>query len=283
MTILNDLREEYIHTNGINLHTIISGSGKALVLLHGFPDFWYGWKNLIPELQKDFQLIIPDLRGYNTSDKPEGIQNYKIEILIEDVRGICEALKLDKIYLAGHDWGGIISWVLAERYPELVEKLIILNAPHPVIFQKTMKEDIQQKKASVYVMQFQKEGGEIFLFENDFFALKFSVFENTKNRKAFSKADKEKYKSAWSQPNAVKSAVNYYKAFVEPYQGTGKIDVPTLVIWGMKDDYLKPVQLEYLPEYVKKLKIVKSEKSSHWIMYDDPELVIMNIKEFLKK
>ena len=283
MVLIKNLKEDFVETNSIKLHVMAGGSGKPLILLHGFPDFWYGWKNVIPELLKSNKLIIPDLRGYNKSDKPKGVNNYKVETLIDDIKGLFEAYNFEKAFIAGHDWGGILSWIFAENYPNLVEKLIILNAPHPKIFQKTLVSDKKQQKASVYLFQFQKKGGEKFLFENDYFALKLSVFENTRNRKAFSKEDKKKYKEAWSQPDAIVSAVNYYKAFAEPYQGMGEIKVPTLVIWGMKDDFLKPVQLERLEEYVQNLKIVKSEISSHWILHDDPELVIKAIRNFIKK
>ena len=283
MESIKNLKKDFVETNSIKLHVVTVGSGKPLFLLHGFPDFWYGWKNVIPELSKDYKLIIPDLRGYNKSDKPIGVKNYKIETLIDDIKGLCEAYKYDKICLAGHDWGGIISWAFAEKYSDLVEKLIILNAPHPKVFQKTLVYNKKQQKASAYVFQLQKKDGEKFLFENDYLALRISVFENARNRKAFSKEDKKKYKKAWHQPNAIMSAVNYYKAFAGPYQGTGEIKVPTLVIWGMKDDFLKPVQLEGLDEYVEKFRIVKSEMASHWILYDDPELVIKEIRNFLKK
>jgi len=283
MDSVKNLKKDLIETNSIKLHVVTAGSGKPLFLLHGFPDFWYGWKNVIPELSKDYKLIIPDLRGYNKSDKPKGVENYKVEILINDIKGLCEAYNYDKICLAGHVWGGIVSWVFAEKYPHLVEKLIILNAPHPKIFQKTLVSDKKQQRASAYVFQFQKKDGEKFLLENDFMALRLSIFENTRNRKAFSKEDKKKYKKAWTQPNAILSAVNYYKAFAGPYQGKGQIKVPTLVIWGMKDDYLKPVQIEGLGEYVKNFKIIKSEMSSHWILQDDPELVIKEIRKFIKK
>ena len=120
MTILNEIEEKFIETNGIKLHTIFTGEGAPLVLLHGFPDFWYGWKSVIQEMKRFYTLIIPDLRGYNLSDKPEGVENYAIDILIEDIKGLIEVLGHKTVYLAGHDWGGIIAWALTEKYPALV-------------------------------------------------------------------------------------------------------------------------------------------------------------------
>ncbi|MEJ2277049.1 MAG: alpha/beta hydrolase [Candidatus Lokiarchaeota archaeon] len=133
MDLKQEAEEKYIDSNEVKLHTLIFGSGKPVILLHGFPDFWYGWKDIILGLKEEFKLIVPDLRGYNLSDKPENQESYKIQYLIEDVRSICQTLQLEKVTLIGHDWGGMIAWIFAEQHPELLNKLIILNAPHPKI------------------------------------------------------------------------------------------------------------------------------------------------------
>ena len=282
MKIFNDVEEKYIETNGIKLHTIIAGSGEPLILLHGFPDFWYGWKNVILGLKDKFKLIVPDMRGYNLSDKPDGIENYKLEILIEDIKGLSEQLKLGKFNLAGHDWGGMVSWTLAEKYPEILKKLIILNAPHPKIYRKLVTTDDSQKKASSYIVRFYKEG-ENFLYEKNFEALQLSVFGTAKKKNAFSDFDKEKYLEAWSQPGALAGGVNYYKANRRYEQWSGIINVPTLVIFGMKDIFVLPKVLVGLEVFVKDLKIVRIENASHWLMHDDPELVNSAIQKFIKE
>ncbi len=281
MEIFNEIEEKFIETNGIKLHTIIVGSGEPLILLHGFPDFWYGWKNIILGLKDKFQLIVPDMRGYNLSDKPDGIENYKLDILIEDIKGLSEKLGFTEFNLAGHDWGGMVSWALAEKYPEILKKLIILNAPHPKIFRKLITKDNNQKKASGYIVRFLKEG-ESFLFENNFQALQLSVFGTAKNKKAFSEFDKEKYIEAWSQPGALTGGVNYYKANRSYEEWSGIINVPTLVIFGMKDIFVLPKVLEGLEDFIKDLKIVRIENASHWVMHDDPELVNSSIQSFLR-
>ncbi len=281
MEIFNEIEEKYIKINGITLHTIITGSGEPLILLHGFPDFWYGWKNIILGLKDKFQLIVPDMRGYNLSDKPDGIENYKLDILIEDIKGLSEKLGFTEFNLAGHDWGGMVSWALAEKYPEILKKLIILNAPHPKIFRKLITKDNDQKKASGYIVRFLKEG-ESFLFENNFQALQLSVFGTAKNKKAFSEFDKEKYIEAWSQPGALTGGVNYYKANRSYEEWSGIINVPTLVIFGMKDIFVLPKVLEGLEDFIKDLKIVRIENASHWVMHDDPELVNSSIQSFLR-
>ncbi len=277
MGLLNEIKEFFIETNGIKLHTIIIGTGEPLILLHGFPEFWYCWSKVIPFLKDKFKLIIPDMRGYNLSDKPEDVENYKIEILIEDIKGISEELNLGEFYLAGHDWGGAVAWIFAEKYPNLLKKLIILNAPHHRVFQKVLRSDKEQQKASFYIFEFLKPNGEAFIIENDYYWLKEAVF--TEN---FSDIDKEKYIEAWSQSGAIVGGVNYYRANTSFEDWEGNIDVPTLVLWGMKDQALKPQLLEGLSDYVKDLRIERHEQSSHWITHDAPEFVSSKILDFIQ-
>ncbi len=273
-----EIKEKYVEINGIKLHTILIGSGEPLMLLHGFPDLWYGWKNVILGLKDKYKLIIPDLRGYNLSDKPKGVNSYNVSILIEDIRKLSEKLNLGKFNLAGHDWGGVVAWVFAEKYSDMLKKLIILNAPHPKIFQEKLRTDKEQQKASYYIFEFLKPDGENILFEDDFKWLKRAVFGSVRN-----KIDRKKYIEAWSQPDALISGVNYYRANLSFDEWTGVINVPTLVIWGIKDAALLPQLLEGLSDYVEDLEIVRSETSSHWIMHDDPDLVNSSILEFIDR
>ena len=286
-SVFDEIEENYIEVNGVKLHTIIIGTGEPLILLHGFPEFWYCWKDVIPGLKDKYKLIIPDMRGYNLSDKPEGVENYSLKILVDDIKILSEKLKLGKFYLAGHDWGGVVAWGFGEKYPELLKKLIILNAPHPLIFNNLLmkKRDKKQVKASGYIFRFLQPDGEKILFEKDFQALKFAVFGMATNKNAFNEFDKEKYVEAWAQPGAITAGVNYYRASaVNPSVAgdwNGIINVPTLVIHGMKDMALTPKILEGLEEYVKELKVVRIENASHWVLVDDPELVISSILEFI--
>ncbi|MBY9014280.1 MAG: alpha/beta hydrolase [Candidatus Lokiarchaeota archaeon] len=280
MELFDEIEEKLIKTNGIKLHTVMIGEGPPLVLLHGFPDFWYGWKSVITGLKKHYKLIIPDMRGYNLSDKPKGVNKYKIEFLIDDIKGLIESLSLGKVSLAGHDWGGVVAWAFAEKYPELLQKLAILNAPHMKIFQQKLRTDKRQQKASFYIFEFLKPNGEKFLFKDDYKWLKFAVFEGMKNKNNFTDFDKEQYLSAWTQPGAILGGVNYYRANVSFDDWTGKITVPTLVIHGMKDIAVLSSVLDELPDYIDDLKIVRAENSSHWVMHDQPELVISSFKEF---
>ena len=283
MDFFKEIKDVYIDTNGIKLHTIVIGSGEPLILLHGFPEFWYCWKSVIPGLKEKFKLIIPDMRGYNLSDKPNDVKKYKMEYLIGDIKGLIEELNLKRVYLAGHDWGGVVAWAFAEKYPELLKKLIILNAPHPKIFQKSLRTDKKQQEASSYIFEFLKPQAEKKLYEDDYRRLKKVVFEDMYSKTNFTEFDKEKYIEAWSQPGAILGGVNYYRANTSFDEWTGIIELPTLVIWGMKDVALLPQQLEGLSDYVKNLKIVRSENSSHWITHDDPDLIISSMKQFILK
>jgi len=280
MELFDEVEERFVETNGIKLHTMIIGEGPPLILLHGFPDFWYGWKSVIPGLKGDYKLIIPDMRGYNLSDKPEGVDNYKMEFLMDDIKGLIESLGLGRVFLAGHDWGGVVAWAFAEKHPDLLRKVAILNAPHSKIFQQKLRTDKNQQKASFYIFEFLKPNGEKFLFENDYKWLKFAVFEGMENKSNFTDFDKEQYLNAWTQPGAILGGVNYYRASTSSKDLTGKIVVPTLVIHGMKDVAVLSSVLDGLSDYVDNLKIVRAENSSHWVMYDQPELVISSFKEF---
>jgi epoxide hydrolase 4 len=280
MNVLNEIEHLHVEVNNIHLHVATIGVGKPLFLLHGFPDFWYGWKSLIPLLKDNYKLIIPDLRGYNLSDKPKGVENYDMNILIEDLINLVDYFKFDEIYLAGHDWGGVIAWCFAEKYPDRVEKMMILNAPHPKIFQEQLSKNKAQQRASFYIFEFLKPHGEQFVIKNDFKWLKWAVFSGMDKKKDFTEYDKQKYLKAWSEPGAIEGGVNYYRANLNFKAWTGKIKVPTIVIHGMDDVAVLPSVLDGLDEYVKNLKIVKVEKASHWVMHDVPELIAKNIKDY---
>ena len=266
------VEEKFIHTNGIKLHTMLIGDGEPLVLLHGFPDFWYGWKKLIPLMKDEFQLIIPDMRGYNLSDKPEGVENYYIPLLIEDIIGLIKQLKFESVYLLGHDWGGVLSWFIADKYPTMIKKLGIINAPHFKIFREKLNSDEAQKKASYYIDMFLKPGNEKVLIDNDFERL----------RAGFKGQDPEtedKYVKAWSN-GTITCGVNYYRANMDYDDWSGVINVPTLVIHGMNDTAILPGVLEGLEKYVKDLRILRPEDLGHSPMKENPELIANAFKEF---
>ena len=278
---MESLEEKYIEVNGVKLHTMIVGSGEPLILLHGFPDFWYGWKYVILGLKDEYKVIIPDTRGINLSDKPKNEEDYEISFLASDIVELSKKLNLGKFTLVGHDWGGVIAYYFAFKYPELLKKLIICNSSHPAIHRKKMKTDDKQRRSGGYLSQLMKPGAEESFFRNDMLALKATVFGTARRKGAHSEEDKQKYIEAWSQPNAILNGINYYRANKYVSKEIGNIEVPTLVIHGMKDNFIRPSTLEGLSDYIKDLKIVKAENASHWVMHDAPELVSSSIREFV--
>ena len=209
-----------------------------------------------------------------------GVKNYEMDFLINDIKNLAEKLGIDRFYLAGHDWGGVIAWCFAEKYPNLVKKLVILNAPHPKIFQERLKNDKAQQRASYYIFEFLKPHGEKFVIENDYKWLKWALFKGIINQEEFTESDKNEYLKAWTQPGAIVGGVNYYRANTAFDKWTGYIKVPTIVIHGMKDIAVLPSILEDLLKYVQDLKIIRAENASHWVMHDDPNLVVSTIKDF---
>ncbi len=265
----DEIEEKYIKTNGIKLHTVIIGSGEPLILLHGFPDFWFGWKKLIPLIKDRYQLIIPDMRGYNLSDKPEGVENYRVELLIEDIIGLIDHFGFKSVYLAGHDWGGVLSWFVAEKYPNKIKKLAIINGPHLKIFQSKLKNDEAQKKASSYIFRFLQPDSEKIVLANNFQVLRGGL-----------KEDEDKYMAAWSQPGSITCGINYYRANMEYDDWSGIIKMPTLVIHGMKDGAILPGVLDGLDKFVQNLKIVRAEELRHSAMKEDPQMVASEFINF---
>src|ERR1700680_3565464 len=154
--------------NGIRLHYAAAGDGPLILFLHGFPEFWYAWKDQLAEFQRDFTVVAPDLRGYNLSDKPQEVEQYHMRYLVEDVRQLIEYLGAKTCTLVGHDWGGSVAWAFALAYPELLDRLIIINAPHPYIFQRELRENPAQQRASRYMVAFQSPQAEQMVAANNY-------------------------------------------------------------------------------------------------------------------
>ena len=153
-----ELEHSYIETNGIRLHIVQAGpkSGVPIVLLHGFPEFWYGWRKQIPALvEAGCRVIVPDQRGYNLSDKPKGVRNYGIYALVDDIVGLIDAMEYEKVNLVGHDWGAVVGWMMANKYPERLHRLGIMNVPHPAVMKRFLQRDLDQMRRSWYVFFFQ--------------------------------------------------------------------------------------------------------------------------------
>src|SRR5689334_18507186 len=162
-------KDQFVKVNGVRLHVVSAGKGPLILFLHGFPEFWYEWKNQLTEFGKDYQAIAPDMRGYNLSDKPAQVEEYAIPLLIEDIRALLEKVsKGRKAVLVAHDWGGALAWIYAAQYPDTLDKLIIINAPHPTVFARELQSNPKQQQASSYMTFFRSEGAEKSLSADNF-------------------------------------------------------------------------------------------------------------------
>lgn len=281
--------EGFIETNGIRLHYVSQGSGKLVLLLHGFPEFWYSWRHQLPFLARKFRAVAPDLRGYNTSDKPDGVKSYYIDNLVLDVRGLVDSFGADKAVIISHDWGGVIAWDLAARYPEVVDKLVVMNAPHPEAFMREIFRNPRQLLSSWYIFMFQIPGLAEWYIRRDNFKQLDAVFKGWVYRKdTFSDEDMKKFKEAMGRPGALTAAVNYYRALLRNPSGFKRlknfpvIEVPTLLIWAEKDRALTKDLTYNLDEFFSAPFYVKYVPDcSHWVQQEQPEIVNTYLGEFL--
>lgn len=289
MSNINTLvSHEYIEVNGIKLHVAKLGSGKKLVvLLHGWPEFWYTWRNQIPVLAEKFTVVAPDLRGFNLSDKPKGISNYKMDVVAKDIAELIDKLGFEKAYIVGHDWGGAISWAFAALYPQLTEKLVVMNCPHPLEMIIGLKKPKQLLK-SWYIFYHQLPFLPELIYKNSL-RLFFKQFMRgwMIHKEKFTDEDLNEFVKAFKQKNAMSRSLNYYRAMVQKKPNKiilkNKIQAPTLLIWG-EDDKALGIEMTY---NTKKridapLEIKYVKNCSHWIQNDCPDEVNKHLMEFLK-
>lgn len=289
-------KHEYADVNGVRLHYVTAGKGKLIMFVHGFPEFWYEWKNQIIEFGHDYQAVAPDMRGYNLSSKPAEVDQYQVKYMIEDLRLLAEKLGHKKFTLVAHDWGGAIAWAFAIAHPEYLEKLVIINAPHPGIFQRELRDNPAQQEASRYMLMFRSANAEQLLSANNYGALVQAVLGEGLKNGVFTEEDKQAYIEAWSRPGALTGGLNYYRAArVGPPSPEDKeggsfgaglpsmmVKVPTLVIWGEKDTALLTGNLEGLDKFVPNLTIKRIPDGTHWVIHEKPALVDGYIREFIK-
>ena len=287
MSVTNCWEHHSIETNGIKLHYVSQGTGKLMLMLHGFPEFWYSWRHQIPEFADNYRVVALDLRGYNDSDKPQELEAYKMSALIADVRGVIDGLGYKDCVLVAHDWGGAIAWSFAYAYPEMVEKLIVLNIPHPAKFVEGLKTP-QQLLKSWYIFAFQIPWLPEFLFRlNDYQAIKNAFLGMAIDKTAFSEADLNAYRDAAAKPGALTAMINYYRCiFLSLFNGNDSyekiLDVPTLTIWGENDTALGKELTFGTEKYVKDWQIKYIPNCSHWVQQEQPALVNSYIREFIK-
>jgi pimeloyl-ACP methyl ester carboxylesterase len=262
---------------GVRLHYVEAGEGPLVVLLHGFPEFWYSWRHQIPVIAAaGYRVVAPDMRGYNLSSRPQGWRSYETGLLADDIAGLIRGLGEQSAYLAGHDWGAAVAYAVAMGHPEVVRRLAILNVPHPARMLEGFRT-LKQLRKSWYMFFFQiPKLPEHLMARDDFSFAKRSLRSDSK--KAFTDEDLERYVEAWSQPGALTGMINYYRAALRRSPGkTLKQMTPvrakTLVIWGMRDRHLGSELAEPAREWVPDVRVERIPEATHWVQHDAPERV----------
>ena len=277
----------------VRLHHVTAGDASSphppVILLHGFPEFWYSWRHQLPALARaGFQAIAPDLRGYNLSPKPPRVSDYRIECLAADVLALIRSTGRGRAHLVGHDWGGVIAWWLAMHHPAAVDRLVILNAPHPAAYLREVRRPAQLLR-SWYAFAFQLPWlPEALTRFNDFALLRRTFRTDPARPGAFTEQDIARYVEAFSRPRTLTAAINYYRAALR--QGPGqvaesvrRIDLPTLLVWGERDRYLVPELTTGLEQWVLDLTVERLPEASHWVQHDEPGRVNDLLIRFLRE
>ncbi len=283
---MTGMREGYADLGNIRLHYVEAGEGPLVVLLHGFPEFWYSWRFQIPALASaGFRVVAPDMRGYNLSSKPRGVKAYDVDPLSADVRDLIHERGADSANVAGHDWGAAVAWATAMDHPNEVRRLAILNVPHGRRFLEALRTPRQLAK-SWYMFFFQLPGlPERVVRARDWWFFRLG-FERDARAGAFSSEDIDRYIEAWSQPGATTAMINYYRAVFRqsPKRAEARmrtVQAPTLVIWGERDRYLGSELAEPHRADVPNLqRVVRLPEASHWVQHDEPDRVAELLAEF---
>src|SRR5215472_1480848 len=277
-----------VSTNGIHLHIAEAGStdGDLLFLLHGFPEFWYGWRNHISRFAAaGFRVVVPDQRGYNLSDKPKGVAAYDLDQACADIVGLADRFGRKTFSIVGHDWGAAVGWWTATRHADRLERLAVLNAPHPAVWYEAMQNNPAQRRKSWYVRFFGiRYLPELLLRHRNFLALSRS-FNDVVVPEAFTPSDLSRYRAAWSQPGALTSMINWYRALLRkqlPASEQCRVRVPTLVIWGAQDAFAERELAEASARLCDNARVTYLERSTHWVQHDEPERVGDLLLAFLK-
>jgi pimeloyl-ACP methyl ester carboxylesterase len=267
---------------GVRLHYVEAGDGPLVVLLHGFPEFWYSWRSQIPALaEAGLRVVAPDMRGYNLSDKPRGAKAYAIETLARDVARLLDVCGAERACVVGHDWGAVVAWWFAMLYPERLDRLAILNVPHPLKFQRALRT-LSQLRKSWYMFFFQLP----WLPEAMIRASIRHTLGAMVQRGSFSAADVDRYVEAILRPGALTAGINYYRALfrygLRTMRRLRRIDAPVLVIWGERDPYIGRELADPPHDWVPNVRVERLPNASHWVQNDQPQRVNELLTDFLR-
>lgn len=286
---LPPLEDLWFEHSGVHLHAVAAGpnDGPLLILLHGFPEFWYSWrKQIAPLADAGFRVVAPDQRGYNVSSKPPRVRDYAIGSLVADVAFIAGRLGRENFYLAGHDWGAGVAWATALLIPERVKKLAILNVPHPAVFLRTVRSNPRQMIRSWYMAFFQLPNVPERRFSASGFEMGLKALTATSRPGTFTANDLEEYRKAWSNPGTVTAMINWYRAFFRtrpPLPEDSKVHVPTHILWGRQDVFLLPEMAEESIYYCDSAKLTYFPDATHWLQHEEPEAVNAALIDFFRQ
>lgn len=293
------MRFDYVDTGSIRLHVASVGdpSKPLIVCLHGFPEYWIGWKDVAERLADDFHVVLPDQRGYNLSGKPSGVERYRVKHMVADLDALAQRLSPGRPFiLAGHDWGASVAYAYAIAHPERLTHLVVANGPHPWTFQTAILDDPEQRAASQYMNRLREPGMAERLAENDFARLDrmFSGFSATD---WMSDAMRSGYHEAWGKEGALDAMLNWYRAspVVVPAPGETApetmitrlapesfvVKVPHLLLWGQADTALRPSCMADLQRFAPKLEQRPVQGAGHWILHEKPDEVAAAIRDFV--
>jgi pimeloyl-ACP methyl ester carboxylesterase len=278
----SEVREGYAEIGDQRLHYVEAGEGPLIVLLHGFPEFWYGWRLQIqPLAAAGFRVVAPDMRGYNLSSKPDGIASYAGDLLAADVRGLIHERGAESAMLVGHDWGGTAAWTTAMNHPEVVDRLAILNAAHPRKLLQGLHHPGQLRKSWYFFFFDLPDLPETVVHANRWHFFRHFLHDA---HPAYTPEEIDRYLKAWSQPGASTGMINYYRSSVRQKHAEAQIrtiSAPTLVIWGQRDRYLGQELAEPDHDDVPNLdRVERLPDASHWVHHDEHERVNQLLTDF---
>jgi pimeloyl-ACP methyl ester carboxylesterase len=275
--------------NGVGLHVAQAGpdDGPLVILLHGFPEFWFGWRDQIgPLAAAGYRVLVPDQRGYDLSGKPKGVDAYRLDVLADDIFALADACGRERFSVVGHDWGAAVAWWMATRRPERLERLVCLNAPHPAIWRREMTEDPVQRRKSRYVQMLRIPVlPELLVRAGNYRGLS-DAFGSSIRPDAFRPEAMARYREAWARPGALTATLNWYRALFRqplPVPAAGSIPTPTLVIWGDQDAFAEPGLAESSAELCADAQVLHLPEASHWVVHDRPDDVRDALLAFLKR
>jgi pimeloyl-ACP methyl ester carboxylesterase len=288
------MKTSFVQLNDVRLNVAHMGAQhqECMIFLHGFPESHLSWTPYLTAFSASHHVAAPDNRGFGESDKPANVGDYDIQKMVADVCALIAHFSSTPITLVGHDWGGIAAWHVAAQHPELLKRLVILNAPHPTIFHQTLINNQAQRAASQYINRLRDTCCEARIYAMGLEAFWMSLFGAHLANGAITHAHKAKQLASWHEPGALTAMLNWYRAstYTVPIDGEtltdevaplAKIDVPTLVIWGMKDPMLLPCQLTGLSSYVSSLTVKPLTDAGHGLIHESPKEIIGLMRQFM--